>query len=85
MLINMLIIKRGKKPVTYMQFHCEACGCDFIANNSEYIKATNLVPERVFANCPTCNHHVSALALEAEVSTEEYNKNKSQNEPSIKE
>ena len=70
----MLIIKHGKKPVTYMRFKCGVCGCDFIADSSEYVCSDNFKPKRVFTSCPTCGKHVCEIAYDAEVPEETYNR-----------
>lgn len=70
----MLITKRGEKPHDYRKFRCSTCSSEFIYDTKDTEQKYNL-----YVACPVCgdilnyNEHGQGC-----ISTEEYNKIKSQ-------
>lgn len=75
----MLITKRGEKPHNYKKFKCPACGTELIADADDGDCA--ILNGIEYTSCPVCgltlwyNRHG-----QGSISTEEYNKIKSQYE-----
>ena len=52
----MRIIKNG--VLTFKKFTCGICGCEFVADVSEYITVTNSGNATGYeARCPTCDNY----------------------------
>lgn len=75
----MLITKRGEKQHDYRKFRCRRCGSEFICDSKDINCASSNYD--LFVACPVCGDFLSyekhGLGY---VSTEEYNKIKSQYE-----
>lgn len=75
----MLITKRGEKPHNYKKFKCPTCGTELIAdvNGGDCVILNGIE----YTSCPVCGYNLwyDRHGL-GSVSTEEYNKIKSQYE-----
>lgn len=56
----MKIIKPGKRPDTTLSFKCPWCGCEFEADDREYIIEQFITIKgfvyKAYRSCPTCNN-----------------------------
>lgn len=58
----MKIIKKGKKPTTFIRFCCSNCGCIFECEKGEYMYHLSGKRDNYYeAKCPTCSKKVYAL------------------------
>lgn len=75
----MLITKRGEKPHDYRKFKCPICGAEMIADaNSLDCRLRDGI---VYTTCPVCGYILRHDKHgQGSISTEEYNKIKSQYE-----
>lgn len=75
----MLITKRGEKPHEYLKFKCPTCGTELIADaKSGDCVVLDYTP---YTSCPVCGYDLRYDRHgQGKVTTEEYNKIKSQYE-----